>query len=414
MKKILMLLHMPGRDSGFDSMLAHELKTRGHMVWLKQFLTLDRQSICIIKPDILYVPEIRNEYTRDICNLVRQWGAQVVIKLCEFTITEESIPFISEEYKNAIFGNINFNPSCDLVLGWGKKSVELVRKYCPVSAEKVVPCGGIAFDQYFTPIPPMERKPEKSIMFATGFAYADRSPVYSVPEAKHGEAIHRQFVESDRTGRSEWIKMIRAFLADERFKDWFIYIKPHAGEKQQIYDTIFRERVAHVSPIMPAFAILETVDVLIHAGSTMGYEAHLRNKPAFNYFNNCQDRIVAAISPNHNCTSDLFNAIETVELGKSNANPEIIKNMDDNYYGPVDGKAYIRAADAIELLPPCNPNIPDAWPPMTQFRYPDKDVLQTCHQWRCDGCNNIYYVTAEREMVKCPYCGIANVRIVVT
>lgn len=412
MKKILILTHMANRDAGFDLMLAHELKKRGHIVWTHTFLQHeDRQSICIIKPDIVYLPEMRNEFTLNLGLNVKKWGGQVVIKMCEFTITEESLPFISEEYKNAIFGNHNINPACDIVLAWGNKSVELVRKYSPVSAEKVIGCGGIAFDHYFTEVPKMERDSNKSILFASGFAYADRNPNFSMPEAKLGDQLHRDLVEIDARGRSSWIEMLRAFLSDDRFKDWSVYFKPHCGEKPEIYHAIFKERIKFLSPTQPAFLSLEYIDVVVHAGSTMAYEAHLRNKPAFCYENVCQDRVVSVISPNCTNTNDLFDSIASVEFGKTNANPIIIKNMDDNYYGPVDGKAYIRAADAIDSLPVCDPKIPDVWPVTNIFRSTDPDMASYVENWYCAGCKNSYYlIRPGREMVKCPYCGIGNVR----
>lgn len=399
---------MPQRDRHFDELLYHELLSRGQAVWLLQYLQKDFEYLTTIKPDVVIVPEIRIEYGRDMAWQLKQYGCQVICRCCEVGITEESIPSITDGYRRAIFGNWPMNECLDQMWAWGPKMAKAMAEHGSVDSVKIKAVGGVPFDQYFLPPPPKLKRPSDKpiVLFATGFAYADRNRAYSMPEAFEGDDIHTQIIDTDRAGRGKWLDMMPKFVG--RFKDrWHIQVKPHVGERGRAYGTILKNTVQHLNHIS-GFTALQNTDCVVHAGSTMGYEAHLLGRPAFNVHNVCMDVIVAKVSPNFSDDEKFFEAFEKVEIGKSNANMEIIKNL-DGYYGPVDGKAYIRTADLVCALPERKSHIPDEWPPWRTPKYKTKDVLTGAYGWNCTGCGNKYLVLRKRELVKCPYCGVGNV-----
>lgn len=410
MKKILILSHNQQRDSFADQILHDELCRRGHSVTTRRMLADDRQAICMIQPDILVVPELRCEYTVNLCKQYKKWGGKVVVRVCEVGITKESIPNISEEYRKAIFGNYPINDSVDLLLAWGKEQAKLIKEYSDIDDGKVVGIGGIAFDQYFFPFKgPKSKKP--TILMATGFSYADRNPEFAIPEAMCDEELHAKWVMRGREGRSSWIRMIKMVSAYHGEK-YDINILPHPGERHEAYEACLRG-VGKVIKSSSAFLEVNLSDIIVHAGSTIGYEAHLTGKPAFNYKNVCDDVITSKVSPNIDDPLKLLEAIEKVKPG-SNAIKKRVAFLERNYYGPVDGKAYMRCADEIGKIEVSSElKIPEHWPaesqPLTDI---DKDIALQAAQWFCSACSNKFFVTKmHREMVKCPYCGISCVRI---
>jgi surface carbohydrate biosynthesis protein len=412
MKKCIIYTHNPIRDPITDDCLTVALRKIGHMVWRRNYLDCDKHMVVYIKPDVIIMPEIRCEYSRDFAKQCKEWGIQVVVRPCEVGITEESIEGISEDYRRAIFGeNWPVADYIDLMLCWGPKMKDLFIKYGGVPEEKMAVVGGIAFDQFFLPEPPekVERTEMKRALFATGFAYADRNPQYSVPEALSTDGLHQDMVTTDMNGRSRWFKIIQKFMA-EHGDEWEIWIKGHPGEKEQVYKAVLRDSV-EICPPLPPVRAFKYVDCVVHAGSTMAYEAHLKNMPGINLLNVCQDTIVSKISPNVNTYDELVDAMNKLEFGKSNADPAIIEILERYYYGTTDGKASERAAEAIDALPDSETKIPDEWPVCNEMRYVSKGVLKRVELWHCKGCGNQYHVQGPREMIKCPFCGIANVKM---
>jgi surface carbohydrate biosynthesis protein len=415
MKKIAILTHNAVRDPITDDCLAVELKKRGHSIFRRAFLRDDKNMILCIKPDIVVLPELRCEYSRDYAKQCKEWGIQVVVRPCEVGISEESLDLISEDYRRAIYGNWPVSNYMDLMLCWGPKMQELFCKHGNIEKSKTVSVGGLAFDQFLIPPPPenVQRTEKRRVLFATGFAYADRNPEYSVPEALENDPLHRNMVATDLKARSEWFKVIKRLWA-EHGNDWEILVKIHPGERPEVYTAVLKDTVSICPPVPPVRAI-QHADIVVHAGSTMAFEAHLMNKPAINLLNVCQDVIVSKISPNANSYEELVSMMLSAvpnrgcEL-KSNANPDIIDILTRDYYGTCDGKASERAAEEIDKLPENEPNVPDAWPPYKEMIYRTQAILTDAEVWSCPNCVNNYHVQGPREMVKCPYCGVANVK----
>jgi len=407
-KKILLLSHIPPRDDIPDNLIKKALEASGHLVWKQSVLSYTRGVILLLKPDIIIFPEIRCPATVDTVKLLHQWGAKIVQRRCEMGITAESE--MSEELSRAMFGNWPIKDYVDLDLVWGKKFADMIVKAGAMPRGKIKLIGGIGFDQYFIPPPPIKRDKRKTVLFATGFGYADRNPVYAIPEALPEDNIHVDLVSNDRAYRDRFGNLIEAFLrlyGDE----WKVLIRRHPGESWDYYKRRFENR-AEDDTFGPAVASLNLCDVLIHPGSTMAYEAHLMNKPSLNFRNTNLDTLVGAIAPTYQNVGEMLDAFEEAAgLGKSNADPKIIERLNRDYYGTVDGKAHQRAADAIAKIKIGKTNYPDQWP-KDEPKYLTPGVYPMVAGWRCGQCGNSYNVIdINRETVKCPYCGIANVRV---
>lgn len=417
MKKIIIFTHNSCRDYCSDSLLAYELKQRGYMVWIKHFLRSDTAAITLIKPDIIFLPEARVEYTATIAQCCRNMGVKVILKPCEFGITEESLPSISDEYKRAIFGNIPLNDSIDLYLAWGPKMGEMTTKYAGISPEKVVAVGGYQFDQYFTPPPQLAKHGHgKTVLFAAGFAYADRRPEFSIPEAKLGEELHGIMQATDAKKRGVWLNTLRSIAP--KLKDRFhVQVKPHPGETTLVYHAVLKDAGIEIIDSKMGFISIQQPDIIVHAGSTMAYEAHLLGKPAICYENNNRDVIFSKISPGAASEDELLRMILETPLGESNANMDIVKKMEDDYFGAVDGKSYVRIAGEIDKLVERHrgapgTTIPDVWKFGKKVNHPQKGMFTFIDRWDCAACGNYWYVAEARlVMVKCLFCGIACIRV---
>lgn len=399
MKKILVLSHMPTRDDVVDVMLTQELGKHA-VSWKVSVLDYIRGHCLSIKPDIVVFPEIRCEYTRDMVKQLHEWGVVVVQKRCEMGVTAESD--IDAETHRAVFGNWQIGGYIDLDLVWGPRFGEMVARHTDISGDKIKVVGALGFDQYFIPPPPVEEPDGKTVLFAGGFGYADRQAIYSIPEAKLGEAIHTNSVADDRSRRHFFIELIKGFR--KRFPDWTFKVRPHPGESGTAYNKALGEDVEFLAN-MPAVAALRNVDVVIHTGSTMAFEAHLLDKPTLNFRNTSLDTLVGSVAPTYACAEDLLDAFAVMDTTKSNADLEVIDRLKRDYYGPIDGKAHKRAAEAILALPARPTTYPREWP-KDEIKYQSKGVHASVDKWFCAACLNLWFGDKGRDLLKCPYCGI--------
>jgi len=413
MKKVLLFSHNPLRDTGPDMLLCKALAAKDMMVFGAPYLQRDRVSIIAVKPNVVILPEIRCEYTLDLAKQLRAWGVQVVVRMCEMGITAPSVEKIEDDYRRAIFGNWDYSGCVDLMLAWGPKAKALQVKYGHLRDDQIAAVGGLGFDPYFNPRPisPMIKPDYKKIvMFATGFAYADRNPEYSMPEAKPEDGIHQRVVERDIAGRKIWLEGMEKFHA--RFgKNWTMAIRTHGGEKESSYMTPLDGKLVAIPGLSTCLA-LQGVDAVVHCGSTLAFEAHLCNIPALNFANITPDELVADISPRCDTIDDLLEAFEHLDLSKSNASPWAVSELKHKWYGPVDGKVAERSAEAIAALPANQTAIPNGWPAApTEAKYLTPGVMLSGAQWQCTSCLKMCFTNNEREMIKCPYCGIACVKM---
>ena len=411
-KKVLIFSHNPLRDTEPDRLLLEALDKKGFMVFFAHYLQRDRVTVLAVRPDIVILPEIRCEYTLDFAKQLKAWGIQIVVRLCEAGITHPSVEKIDDEYRSAIFGNWDYSDCVDLMLAWGPRTRDLQVKYGYLPSGMIRAIGGLGFDPYFAarPLSPM-LKPDykKIVLFATGFSYAERNPEYSIPEARPEHGIHKRVVQRDIAGRKVWLEGMEKFHA--RFSgNWNMAVRVHGGEREETYLELLKGKLMAI-PALSTCLALQGVDAVIHCGSTIAFEAHLCNLPALNFANITPDELVASISPACPTIDDLIDEFTNLDLSKSNANPWAIAELKHKWYGPVDGRVAERAAEAIATLPDAKPLIPNAWPAApTEARYPTPGVMLTSAQWICASCQKMFFTATDREMAKCPYCGIACCR----
>ncbi len=399
MKKIIVFSHIPPRDDAADAMLRLEL-SKDAMVWKFSILTYIRDIILHIQPDIVLLPEIRCQYTRDLAKQLHEWGVTVVQKRCEMGITAETE--LDEVTTRALFGNWQAGEHIDLDLVWGPRFAEMVAEKTDISEDKIKVVGALGFDQYFIEPPPVEPPDGKTVLFAGGFGYADRQAIYAIPEACQGDDLHVRAVVDDRNRRHGFIKLIAAFK--ERFPDWKVLIRPHPGEIGTEYTKLLGNDTVFACNSY-ALVALHQADVVIHTGSTMAIEAHLLDKPTLNYRNTSMDVLVGAVAPTYDEIDGLLDAFTAMDTTKSNADVGVIRDLEDRYYGPMDGKAYIRAAEAIMSLPDKTPSYPDKWP-KDEVKYPTTGTYPYASRWRCSACMNEFAGERGRDLLQCPYCGI--------
>jgi len=412
-KKILLLSHVITRDTLIDDIIINELKSRGYLVWKCGVTGGIKKTITTVKPDIVIMPELRCEFTVEVAKFLHEWGAQVVIRRCEMGHSEEST--FHPQFEDALFGNypeIYDYIQYDMV--WGPKFKRMLseRFKQPLKKFKVI---GAPFDDYFLKRPSDEeikkRTPgKKSILFLTGFGYADINPIYAIPEALDGQEIHGRMVKFHREVRSKFIQMMRLVMAavgDEA--DYLLRL--HPGDREGIYRDTFGDDLGYVSAEFPIQSLMRA-DVVIHSGSTMGYEAHMENVPALNFGNFLLDKVVGQIHPIINCPYELCKALGKIEFGKSNAIKENVEFLEKNYYGPLDGKMHKRIADVIDLLSENETNIPNDWPSSKEPKFKSTGVMPIIEAWVCSECGSQFGLLPGRGMAKCPYCGIAVIKMV--
>lgn len=405
-KRILVLNHIPGRDHLPDASLMYHLQEKGHDVFRWCAVNKLRNAICMIKPNVVVFPEIRIEYIHTIAKQCKEWGIQVVVRRGEMGHSDETD--WHPDFLEALYGRLAIYDDIDLELVWGPKFREmLIRdRNAPPKKIKVV---GAPFDHYVNNADMFKSKPKKnsSILIAGGFGYADLDPRYAIPEAKSGSPIHAIKVQQHKEARVKFIQLIK-LLSDSLSGQ--IHVRVHPGEKEGLYinELDGHHNVFFCASEFPIESLRKT-DLIIHSGSTMGYEAHLLGKPGINYFNFCKDKAIGGVHPYYDDPFKLINDIPSIDLTKSNAIPEGVKHIEDNYFYKVDGKFGKRAAKCIDVLPDNNVSIPDNWPENTfvESIYRSVGTIPVIQQWQCSECNYGFFTDGAMYLVKCPCCGIA-------
>ena len=414
-KKILMMSHLPTRDDVVDDCLIEELRKMGHIVWKGSILVNARDVICQIKPDIVIMPEIRCPFTANMVNVMDGWGIQVVVKRCEAGASKVMFNAMPPEDIITLLGQWDYTSSLELV--WGEEFAEILRR--EKKKENVVSVGALVFDPYFLPKPPIVKETDKKTMlWATGFVYADRHPDYCAPEVDMGDHRHRKWWRQCREGRARYIDAIKE-LQLELGDTWHFAIRIKAGESPVEYQARLGNTVKFC-PAEPTVASLTRADLVIHAGSTMAYEAHLMDIPTISYMGypvigyegKSSEYLPLHIAPKAQTMDKLWNLVKKVELGKSNADLDVIKQLEIEYYGKVDGNAHKRAAEAIHKLSIRPTSVPDAWPEEQLGKWPlGQDVWPVMEEWKCNACRKQFYTKPGHDMRPCPWCGVTLVKI---
>ncbi|KKM75297.1 hypothetical protein LCGC14_1391650 [marine sediment metagenome] len=399
MKKILLLSHDTQRDSATHGAIRKHLEDMGHLTWMLHFTQARRA--CYMKPDIVVYPEIRLEKLRDEAAQLHKNGITVAVRRCEPGMSADSLVSVGDAYKRAILGNVDYSDFVALEMVWSQEFADTLVEYKPELKGRVKAVGSFGFDTYKDRSRAKNEKPV--VLLATGFPYADRKALFSIPEARVSDSLlHARLVQIDRMNRQTWFDSIKSFC--EKYKDRYdIALRLHNGEAGGPYCDLIGDTVPLATGNTDA--VLRAVDVLIHAGSTMAMEAHLLGIPAINFANKTQDKLVADISPNCETFESLCETFEGLELGKSNADPDVVEKL-QSFYGVNDGNTCKRAAELIDALPLSGAEISGDWLVYDKIKYPSPYVYTDMVMAHCSSCNRNVAFSSGLDMVKCPYCGV--------
>jgi surface carbohydrate biosynthesis protein len=436
---ILVLSMVPQRDWVIDEMIVRELNSRtrivratdpkgkdkevkAHNAVLRNYLQDGREAVIAEKPDVVIMPVIRCEYSRDFAQRLKDWGIKVIARRSEAGVSKKAFSQLAPHWQLDQIGRYDYKELIDMELVWSQEFADILVDNNKVRADQVRIIGGITLDPYFHDNLVEENEKElkagkdewlsrygfkpgkKTLLFCTGFVNADKHG-YCLPEAPDGDPIHAELQQRDFNLREMWVDTIASMG-----KKYNILIRPHPGEDGEIYSSLEN---AAVSRQDDARECLFYADCMIHSGSTLAVPAHILNKPAFCLGSTAQDELIRDVSPFCEDKDALITSLKTVEWGKSNALIDSFEDLKKHFYGPIDGKAHIRCADAvcefdfdINVKPPqrC---IPPSWPAeLHDYTTPGMVKLEKYPVISCGACKNLMQNTTGQAAVRCPHCGI--------
>lgn len=402
--KILTLTQSEPRDEQIDKILNRHLAEMGHTTAATNFVLNGRKGVTKLKPDAVILPEARCEYSRDFCETLNRMGILVIIRRTEPGFSKDDTR--SDIHKQFCIGKWKYK--AELEITFGEEFADILKENSQVLGKNIAACGGFNFDPYY-PLPKREKQKRKVVCFATIWDYADRDPQYCVPELPYGHPLHAENYWACRKGRDMWLaEIVRVRRA---YPNWHIVVKIHPAE----HPTEYLEKLKDIPGLQvvnapTAIEVLTKTDLLVHAGSTMAIEAHLMGIPAIQ-FGQLEDTLVSNISPRVDSVE-----LDKVDLSKSNADINVIKELERTFYGKIDGKACFRAAQEINKLKPKKTNIPDRWP-QSERGYETPGISKTLDyrmgitdMVQCVGCKNMAFIRPWQKLLKCPHCALALCR----
>jgi hypothetical protein len=378
----------------------------GHDVGIANFVLYGREIILKSKPDVIVIPEVRCEHTIDFVEAVGQMGIRIVVRKTEPCFGQKDYEKATESQRNIVLGRWPYY--VDLEICWCPDSVPVLKNWPNFLGDNVRWGGAFTFDHYF-PLPKRKKQDKKTVLFASAWDYAERDPEFSIPEVPLGDPVHVIAHDRCREGRDKWIAEIKRLL--KKYPDWQIILKTHPAEQPEEYEDAFDDKVTVIVNDF-AFRILPFADVLIHAGSTMAAEAHLMGIPAYRFGSYEKDHLILDISPEVDKIE-----LDKFDIGKSNANTEVIKELEETYFGPIDGQACVRAAKYIDRLMPNEKDIPRTWPDSkrdyTTFGVEKELKLGMRHRdiLQCCCCKRLVFVSPVIKLAKCPHCSLMLGRV---
>jgi len=435
--KILVLTQTETRDRIFDGLVAVNLNQMGHKATVMNYVADGRRGVIRHKPDAVVMPEARCDFAVDFAEDVTRMGVLVIVRRCEPGFAD--VERWDASLRKIALSPMHYQHCVDLELVWADVFAKILVEEGYMPKEKLEAIGapfatlyGNWPKEYFKSRNGFDKiygldPNKKTVCFATAWAMADRDPEYSIPEAPMGNSAHKKWYDICVEGRAKWIDGIR-LLYNEYKDDWNFLIKQHPSETTIAYHKAFGVPLSPILATMANMNIVKRSDIkvltgetaanaiknselLIHAGSTMAVEAHLAGVPAIQFCDmNDPGCLISKVSPYYELLPP--NLFDTVELGKSNASPEAIAEIEEKLYGSLDGNAHSRVAVAIDKLKPRQTNIPNTWPHSTKS-YETPGINKTI-EWsmnrinvsQCPGCKNLCYPESWRTLFKCPNCAL--------
>lgn len=417
---------VPQRDWLIDKMIADAVKERGHEVFLRKYLSDDRTAIIVERPDVAVIPVIRCEYTRDLSIRLRQWGVKIVSRRSEAGVSRRQYEKLPRHWQLDHIGRYDYKDLIDMELIWSREFADILIEEKKIRPNQARVIGAITLDPYFKWNLKKNSKKvftqsraewlkekgldpdKKTLYFVTGFVHAERKE-YTLPEAPIGDPIHKELYERDNCIRDLWHKAIEKIST---FGTLNIIVRPHHGENLAFWANLNHN--VCVTTEGSAGESLYYSDLMVHSGSTMAIEAHLFNKPAIRFGNTAQDELIGRISPHIETVEELVTEISKTRYNSSNANISEIKDLEKSFFGPIDGKAHQRAADAICKIKPKETLIPLEWPIEELNDYSSEGVAKIDPRYRivyCKACKKASQNLTDSKSWRCPHCGIMITKV---
>jgi len=345
--KILILTASPRRDKYIDLLFEDKLKAKGHEVWTRPCLREGRDAVTELRPDVVVVPPIRNPYSRDFCQVMKNWGIGIISRHTEPSCGKKEYEAMNKEEQADIMGRFAYGIDAEIV--WGKEEAHILNtRGVPF---KVTGVGAIVADLYKSDIQPIQREvlcqkhnlnSEKPIiLISSPWGFIDSCPDL------HTEVV-TDTQRDDLAGRDNYIKMVQELKLDN------VLLTLHPGVDEKIYKTALPN--IPIDNELPAYDLLKNADVLVHSGSTMAVEMHLLNKPSIQFADvngagwwQSSGAVISKVSPKAKNVDHLRDLIQKETKG-SNANQRTIKALERGRYGDMDGKAIDRSVEIIDKI----------------------------------------------------------------
>jgi len=409
--RVTIFTNLPQRDQTVDDLIATHLRKMGYEVWVRAFLPDNREHVLHFKPHIIVFPEARCEYTIEFIKTCQSWGIKCVIRRCEGGSATAAYELMEASEKETVIGAWPY--TADLEIVWSEEFADLLGKEGYGKREDIYAAGGFPFDSYFPhnrQFPPVEEG-RKNVLFAPGWGHSDRNPEYNVPEAPPGSPIHKDAYDRHRKGRTKWLEMIRALTETYKDQGYSFFLRPKTGEVPLPYQNTVGDCLALVQPCPPEVALHNT-DIIIHAGSTMGVEANFFGIPGLSYcgnYNQVPGYEFPHVHPEYEDLDKFIEAFGKLKPRVPNGNMKAIRQLSKEFYGKMDGHACLRTAKKIAELE-VTPEIvtPNLWP--VESRYFESQAFTHAITWNCECCHRNCVTELGKEMIKCPWCGIALAR----
>ena len=358
-KRILILSASPSRDKHIDNLIAGKLRGMGHDVEVTPCLRGGRDAVLRYHPDICLIPPIRNPHSRDFAEEMHRFGCAVVTRHTEPSCSWQDWKRMDVASKTQILGAYGYQVDMELV--WGSDEADILHRR-PGSPE-VFAVGAIGLDIYFDEAlkAALSDKPKflaqhgfggsKPVLLITSpWGFADMSPDLNTDDMTNARA--------DREGLKRHLDMVRTVHAQLK-EDWHILLSIHAGVGAAPYQALAKELGVPLDIEAAMLDMLPNCNAVVHAGSTCAISAHLLGIPTFQFGDvNAAgstswwgegESPISRVAPRFTDIDGLVPAIRHTAIA-SNANVDVIKELEEGRYGVIDGHAADRAIEHITSL----------------------------------------------------------------
>lgn len=417
--RIVILTLSEQRDKVVDQRIAKALADMGHEAMVRSFAIAGVEAVTTEKPDVVVLPMIGSDHKLNFARQCKEWGIITVVRRGEAGAAREVLDKMDANRVRVVVGDYDYSPYVDLELTWGPEFTEILAERGKMPRDKMVACGPFTLDACLCDHARAIYSGKRRILFATAWSGADDDPEYTECGLPHGNPLQRRMYDEHCAGRKKWIEAIRNLVATKSHKYTFA-LKVRPGESTSAYRDALPKDVQILPYEYPSSAAIAQSDAVIHAGSTMAIEAHLMGVPSINFVNCNPDPRLADICPRAEDFGELVELLGHMSYGQSNIDKGGLAWLAEHLYGPMDGKACQRAAEAIDKLAPsrrgrnAKSKVPDTWP--RDLRFPTDDTAITVgpehHRAVCPSCKNSFGIKKESTWAFCPFCGLTIRKII--